>query len=201
MKFLAKINRGLILTAVVIIGLAIYLISLNISQINATPEIKSICLDYIKTATSYTMLPEQYRKEKPDITSSGLSSYIDKMTTDIKAFYPDNEQTYKYQLKAFQTSFELQVKGQSVVFSYKKDFSKFSEIVFDGDTAKVSIITNSSIDSVSAVTGQRGTVSGQTNDTITLQKISGKWKIIYADLPQPNQQGQPGSFKSGVAYS
>ncbi|NJD02434.1 MAG: hypothetical protein FIA99_07530 [Ruminiclostridium sp.] len=196
MKFLAKINRGLILSVFVLTVVVIYLVTLSISHAAVIPKIKEVCTNYINTEISYKMLPEKYRKEKPDMPQNELDKYIVEMAMDIKAFYTDNEQTYKYLIDRNKADLENQSKGIGIIFSYKKDIADYKNIVFDGNTVTVTILTNSSFDGpdITAPGMQRGNVSAQTNDTILLQKTDEEWKIIYADLQQPikNGMGNPG---------
>ena len=104
MKILKKINRGLILTVIVVIGVAVYLGCLGSAQAADREEIISICEDYIKAETGYSMLPEKYRKENPEIPEQELDAYINEAKTELKKFYVDNENTYKYLLERIESS-------------------------------------------------------------------------------------------------
>ena len=198
MKFWAKINRGLVLTILALFAVVVYLIVLQVSHNAARPEIESICKSYVKTAVNYSMLPQKYRKASPAMPQSELDSYLSDMQNDIKAFYPDNEQTYKYVINQYTASLENQAKGINMVYSYTKDVSSFSGLNFNGSTVIVSIVTDTNYTGAAVNTGSTVTgagsdtftpVSGQTTDTITLQKIDGKWMVVYADLQQPAQGG------------
>jgi hypothetical protein len=188
MKFLAKLNRGAVLSIAVLLAVVIYLIALQLSHNAARPEIESICRNYIKTSVDYTMLPQKYRVDKPSIPQSELDSYIAKMGNDIKAYYPDNEQMYKYVINTFKTSLQNQAKGNGTVFSYTKDVSYFKKLAFDGNSVTVTIVTNSSFDGPanSGTGAARTAVSTQTTDTITLQKTGDKWYVVYANLQKPS---------------
>lgn len=187
MKFLAKINRGLILTVVIVAAIAIYLIAQSISQADEKPKIKDVCQQYINTAISYSQLPENYRKANPEIPQAELDKYIADMSKDLKAFYTDKEETYKGVIERNKEYLENQAKGVGVVYSYTKEIKEYENFVFDGDTVTVSIGTNSVFDGsdISSPLSPRGKVTGKTVDTITLQKVDGEWKVIYAFLEQP----------------
>ncbi|HEY5586121.1 MAG TPA: hypothetical protein VIK78_16725 [Ruminiclostridium sp.] len=191
MKFLSKINRGLILMSVVLIAVAIYLMAQSMSQAEAKPKIKDVCQQYIDTAIIYKQLPEKYKKENPEIPQAELDKYIDDMTKALKAFYTPNEQTYKYEIERYKANLESQAKGEGVVFSYKKDIAEYKNFIFEGNTVTVTILTNSVLDgpNISLPGTPRESIATQTTDTITLQKNAGEWKIIYADLPEPMKQG------------
>ena len=204
MKFWAKVNRGLIVIVAVAAAVAVYLVGLYFSQSSARPRIETICRNYIKTAVGYSMLPEKYRDGSVKITSSGLSGYEADMEKDIGAFYPAGGSTSKYVLSQYKASLENQAKGKNLVYSYTKKIDSFSSFSFSGSTVTVSILVNTSYNGPSSAanidTGVTATVgsgystpvSGQTTDTVTLQKTGGKWYVVYADLQQP---------VSGAAYS
>jgi hypothetical protein len=187
MKFLSKINRGLILTVLIIVAIVIYLVAQSISESKVTPKIKEVCQQYINTAINYSQLPEKYRKTDPEMPKAELDKYIENMTSDLKAFYTNNEQTYKSIVQRYKEDLENQAKGIGVVYSYKKDIKDYEDIIFDGNTVTVTIDTNSVLDGPNNLMpgAPREKVSAQTVDTITLQKTDGEWKVIYAFLQQP----------------
>ena len=55
MKFLKKINKGLVLTILVLLGLIIYLINVEVTRNKVKPEIEKICKEYID---EYLKMPE-----------------------------------------------------------------------------------------------------------------------------------------------
>lgn len=195
MKFLTKINRGLILTSVILIVIFIYLFAQSAAEARVKPEIKDLCQKYINTEISYKMLPEKYKKENPDMPQAELNKYIDDMRKAIKAFYTDNEQSYKYVIDRNKTDLESQAKGIGVVYSYKKDITEYKAFTFEGKTVTVTILTNSVLDGPSTPGAPRESIAAQTTDTITLQETDGQWKIIYADLQQPMIQSDNGTVK------
>lgn len=202
MSFFLKINRGLILTVVIVLATTGYLVVNGVAQSTAKPEIKTLCEKYIKTAISYKMLPQNYRKENPAVPKAELDKYVDDMTRDLKAFYSNNEQTYKYTIADYKKSLENQAKGIGVIYNFTKEISDYKDFVFDNDTVTVTITTNTFFDGM-PVTGNtpskfmqgaegRQNITTQTTDTITLQNVSGKWKVLYADLVNPVSGGMQG---------
>lgn len=187
MKLFKKINRGLIVTTVVLAAVVIYLVTLWIAQGKEKPVVEEICQKYINTAVSYEMLPEKYRKDTPDINKEELDSYISSMTTDLKAFYTDKEQTYKHLIDRNKSDLENQAQGIGVVYKYQKDIKEFKDFAFEGNSVTVTILTDTVLDgpNIYSAGSPRENISAQTTDTITLQKTDGKWKIIYAYLQPP----------------
>ena len=58
MKFLKKINKGLVLTILVLLGLIIYLINVEVTRNKEKPEIEKICKEYIDIIDEYLKMPE-----------------------------------------------------------------------------------------------------------------------------------------------
>ncbi len=183
MKFFSKINRGLVLLIILVLGVAIFLVIQSNYQSRETPKIKEVCQQYINTVIDYKQLPQHYRKANPEIPQNELEKHIQAMTDDIKAFYTDNVQTYKTVIKDYKSDLENQARGIGVVYNYKKEIKDYENIIFNGDNVTVSIITNS----VREDSELKQRASSQTTDTISLQKVNGQWKVIYADLLEPMQ--------------
>lgn len=194
MNYLSKINRGAILTTLVILGIASYLIATAAVQNKEKPVIKQICEAYIQEEVSYNMLPDSYRKDDPDMNASALDDYIAEMEKDIIAYYPDNEQYYKYLIASRTADLTAQANGNGVVFQYTKTILRYDSITFDGDTAEVGMTCSTTIETKSS--GMSGSslndkFTEDMTDNIILQKIDGKWKVLYASINRPygNQYG------------
>ena len=205
MTFFKKINRGLILTVVVLLITATYLVTNAIAQSAAKPEIKIICANYIKTAISYKMLPQNYRKENPQMPKAELDKYIEYMSKDLNEFYTSYEQTNKFTVNEYKASLENQAQGKGIIYNYTKEISSYKDFAFKDDTVNVTIITNSSFDGAVDISGNNGpksmpstsdrqNISSQTTDTITLQKVNGTWKVLHADLVLPDK----GDSQNGI---
>lgn len=200
MKWFSKINRGAILTAIVIFGVVVYLVGLSISQKSNIPEIKKICSEYIENHVKYSMLPEGQRKKTPDITEKELSNFVKEMESDISKYYPKGEQYSKLALNELNVSLQHQAGGQNVVLAYEKEILDFSKFVFKEDTVTVTILTDSSIERTdrNELGDTQDKVRSETVDKIILIKTDGEWKIINADISSPgnkNQEYNPDFYK------
>lgn len=196
MNYLKKINRGLLLTAVILLGIAIYLVVQSAWQNTEKTKIESVCRQYIDTAVKYGQLPEMYRKDKPDMPQKELEDYISNMTAEFGTFYQKGDLNLKSVINRSKASLEDQAAGKGVIFSLKKDILEFSDFIFEGKTVVAGIKSNTVLDGPSAsVPGTpRASTSAQTSDTITLRKTDGEWKIVYADLQLPvNNNMVPGT--------
>ena len=59
MKVLKKINKGLILTIIVVVVLVIYLIGVEKQRDSDKTEIKNTCQEFLGFIDRYTVLPEE----------------------------------------------------------------------------------------------------------------------------------------------
>lgn len=196
MRLLWKINRGLILTVLVIIAVATCLTVQAVSFNSAKPEIQEICKDYIKTVTDYAMLPSQYRTDKPNITQAALDTYLAHMNDAIETFYSTNTQASKYVVSSMKVSLKNQANGTGVVYSYKKEIRTVESMNFNENSVTVTMLVNTSYDgpNSASVAGERIAASAQTTDTITLQKSDGKWNIVSANLQLPTNNDNQGAM-------
>lgn len=62
MKLLKKINKGLVLTVIVLLALIIYIVTVEISRNNEKPNIETACKNYIETINKYSVFPENLHK-------------------------------------------------------------------------------------------------------------------------------------------
>lgn len=194
MRILSKINRGVILTVVVLVGVAGYLIGLEAMHSSARKEIQQICEKYVAAELQYYMLPQAYRTESPQISEQELERYMTAMRDELKGFFVDNEQTYRYKLKELEENLTAQSKGEGVVYEYKKEIVRY-KIEFDGNTASVTLTSTTTYDgpvsSYSSKTGasSRQTLTGEVTDRLSLQRVNGEWKLTYAALYLPDAGG------------
>ena len=195
MKLLRKINRGLILTVFLISGVIVYLVLTESAQNAAKPVIQRICADYIQKASDYAMLPQQYHLEKPEISESALNDYIEKMKNDMMSFYPSNTTASKYLVNDMELKLRNQSKGEGVVYSFKKKIETFKSMDFNGQSVTVEIADDTNYDGPSTLSSSvRMAISQNTTDTIMLQKISGRWKVVSANLQLPSDESEKISY-------
>ena len=195
MKVLAKINRGVILTVVVLLGVAAYLIGLEVMHSSARKEIGALCEEYIQAELRYHMLPEEYRGATPGMTEAELDGYIAQMKEDLTPYYVDNEQTYRYLFNSLEESLRNQAQGYDVTYELTKDIMK-TEITFDGDKASVDLFCYTTMkgtaayapDVAASTTTRDSSASGETLDTLYLQRVDGEWKLTYSNLTVPYAQ-------------
>ncbi|MHB1454914.1 MAG: hypothetical protein ACYCYM_13305 [Saccharofermentanales bacterium] len=190
MKWLSKINRGAILTAFVLLCVIGYLVVLSLIHSAQIPGIEQICEDYLADEIRYSMLPEDQRKDVPDMTETELASYLDEMEQAISAHYPDGEEYSKFAIKAKTADLTAQSEGQGIVYSYTKTIVDFTRYVFDKNTVTVSFLSDTTIET--AMTGKAGLpektkMTMEVNDQIILFRKDGEWHVIYAGITRPDK--------------
>lgn len=192
MKWLSKINRGAILTTFVLLCVIGYLVGLSLVHSGQIPGIEQICREYLADEVRYSMLPEDQRKDVPDMTAAQLTSFLDEMGQVISAYYPDGEEYSKFAIKAKVADLTAQSEGQGIVYSYSKTIKEFKGVVFDKNTATVSFLSDTTIETI--MTGKTGLtektkLTMEVNDQIILFKKDGEWHVIYASITRPDNNG------------
>lgn len=192
MKLLKKINRGAITSLLVLVAVIIYLVALNIAHNNAQPKIKEICEKYVQIETTYKMLPEKFRTEKPTISKAELAKYIEKMENDLNAFYPKAMQNDNLMLYGMKNMLNAQADGNSLIYDFQKTIVEYKSFAFDGDTVTVSFTTSNIYEAqdYNNPTAKARKISTETDDSLMLQKIDGQWKIVYPNLTTPTPEAK-----------
>jgi hypothetical protein len=192
MMNLKKWNRGAILSALVLLGVIVYLTVTGAMQNAEKPAIKAVCENYAQTEVGYKMLPEKYRTVTPTIPKADFDVYLADMEKDIKAFFPSDPESVKFTLDTLTASLTAQSKGTDVVLRFTKKIAKYTDILFEKDTVTV----NFNSDNVYESTGSAGgLLTGETQDTLILQKIGGFWKVVYSNLSVPYGNMYPAAGK------
>ncbi|MHB8963068.1 MAG: hypothetical protein ACYC5K_07915, partial [Saccharofermentanales bacterium] len=146
MKWLSKINRGAILTAVVILCVIVYLVALSIINSAQIPAIEQLCGEYLADEVRYSMLPEGQRKDVPDMTDAQLEEFLKEMSDAISSYYPEGEEYSRFAVKSKTADLIAQSAGQGIIYSYSKTIKDFTRYIFDKNTVTVSFTSDTSIE-------------------------------------------------------
>ena len=187
-QFLKKINRGIGLSVVIVIGIIIYLLVVAAVQAQEKPEIESLVSRYVAAEIKYSMLPVEQRQSDKPMTEAELSTYLDEMADEVIPFYLDNERIRDMAYERMANYLISQTEGYTpVVLEYEKNILSFESFVYDGSRVTVSFKTQSVIerpeDAISGMSG--GRIVGEVEDRMILEKVDGTWKVIYAGLSEP----------------
>jgi hypothetical protein len=183
MKFLRKINKGFILTILVLIALIIYLVQLEIQRNEEKPEIEKVCKEYIELVNKYS------NSQDVDIsTEEKEKEYISKIREEIKPYLIDNEYVLDSQSENLLYNLENAV-SQKVKTKVRK-IEKIKKYVFDGNEVTVTLNSSIEIEKYEDNEDEKEVINKKTydaEDTITLTKVDDTWKITYAELQDSDE--------------
>lgn len=194
MKALKKFNRGVIVTVIAVLCVSIYLIQLDIARNSEKPAIEKVVESYLKTYVNYNMLPENYRTSTPDVPQTVMDSYTAKMESDIKGYFAADDSSYKFITDMLKSNLQSQKTESTVIYSYDKTISKYTEFNYDNSTVTVTFETNSVYDGPDKNDQSLGRVklNAVTTDTVVLKKVDGEWKVVYSNINRPSQRNSLG---------
>lgn len=191
MKFLKKINIGLVLTIITILAVIIYLVSAENSRKGYKDEIKFACDSYISAINKYSVLPEDAQKIGIDSNSVNLDNFYNDMEKELKNVSA-SESSAKIQKLILEDWIKKDLLDTSnIMVGYDKKIVKILSYDFDGNQVTVTFnsrvtIREKYID-INPETGEQGEKSKESSydnksETITLEKKDDGWKVVYANL-------------------
>lgn len=201
MRYLKKINKGLVLTVIVLLILIIYLVAVEVGRNADKPDIEKACKEYIATLDKYAVMPESVQKlygasdiENKASINDNVSKTIDnkmvELENELKSKMIDNELAVKMQKDAVSSYVKNNNNVfETVVTAFNRDITKIKKFAFDDDQVTVTLDTKVSQDIKYLEFAETETKElSKKNDfnlqgeTITLKKVDGTWKVVYASL-------------------
>jgi len=182
-KILRKLNRGAIVTAVVLLAVAVYLVALNIAQQKDQKDIKTTCEAFLLADADWRVLPVDYENGQTRLPEEQFNQFLADMKSDKAKYYVANQAALDNDLIYLNETLHSQNEGMApLTTSFENRILKFSAISFDGNSVSVTVDTQVAIESLNFAAGETAPVrqSVRTSDSITLQKEDGIWKIVYA---------------------
>lgn len=193
MKGLKKLNLGLILTIIVVVGVIIYCVRTESSRKSAKNEINTVCNDFLEITDKYATLPEEMQVigiKKSDINLDDISS---KTENELKEKMISEDAAEIQNLILEQLLKDQLVDTSKVVTSFDRKISKIKSYEFDGNQVTVTFDSKISLKKKYKEQGNDSEkISEESFDvqgeTITLEKKDGNWKVVYANLTYTNPQ-------------
>lgn len=197
MNLLKKINKGLILTIIVLLILGIYLFVVESKRNAAKPEIEEVVKEYIAIVNKYSVVPEDMQKIQTPTSNEEfgkineemdkkVDEYLNKYEAELKEKMIDNKEVIEMQKDAMKDFLDnANNYFQEVVTKYNREIVKIRKYAFDEDQVTVTFETSTEIESKYLDEGNekvRKENHTSKDETITLQLVNGKWKVVYADL-------------------
>ena len=183
MKFIKKLNIGLVLAIIAILAVIIYSVNIENERKASKQEIKKSCEEFISITDKYYTLPENYQTIGEKSQDVDLTNYYTEMENELKT-KTINDSATKLQKTILTEYLKNQLVDTSkITVSFKREITKISEYKFDGNKVTIkqkykdiNIEDNTSKEKVNETTFDTE------GDTITLEQKDGVWKIVYADL-------------------
>lgn len=215
MKYLKKMNKGVVLTIIVLLILVIYLITLETSRNKEKPKIEEICKEYIELINKYAIAPENSQKlykteniskeetEKiKNQTRNEINKQLLELEKELDTKMIDNDLAKEMQINRLREYLENSNNPfESVITNFNKEITKIKKFEFDEDQVTVTFTSKVEEETKYLQESEEGTKElskkGNFNhgdETITLQKIDGAWKMVYADL----MYADPSSYNMGM---
>ena len=199
MRYLKKINKGVVLTIIVIGILVIYLIGVEAKRNAEKPNIEKVVKDYFSFFNEYSVLPADNQKLETKIKNEEEAKKIDeKLDSEIKDQLERFEENVKTRMIDNKTAIDIQ-KGilegilsegndlkQSITTKYNREITKIKKYEFDENQVTVTFDSNIEIeikylDSNNKERIKKDTQKNQ-DESITLNYENESWKVVYTDL-------------------
>ena len=183
MKVLKKINKGLILTIIVLAALLIYISGVEKQRKADKPDIRKACEDFILLTDKYVVLPEDMQKS--EVSEEKVNEYVNQMKSDVEKVMISNTEAVKIQKQVIENNLRNGYDALDVRIKMSRKIKKINGYEFDGNQVTVKLkdqveIVTKVFDEIDS-TKETETFDAS-NDEIILQKIDGKWKIVYSNL-------------------
>ena len=185
MKFLKKINKGLILTVIVLVVLILYFNNLEKQRDKDKPDIKKACEDFIELTDKYSVLPVELQTLQDNIPEEKVDDYIKQMKKDLADVMIDNQESINIQQKILEENLKNGYNVLEVRTNLSRKIQKVSSYQFENNQVTVSLRDNVE-ETIKTSDGleeyDKNNEFEASEDEIVLQKVDGKWKIVYANL-------------------
>lgn len=183
MKVLKKINKGLILTIIVLAALLIYISGVEKQRNADKPDIRNACEEFIALTDKYVVLPEDMQKS--EVSEEKVNEYVNQMKNDVEKVMISNTEAVKIQEQVIENNLRDSYNALDARSKMSRKIKKINGYEFDGN--QVTVKLNNQVEIVTKVFDEIDSTKetetfDASNDEIILQKIDGKWKIVYSNL-------------------
>lgn len=173
--FWKKINRGVAVTAVLIIGVIIYLVALEAVRAADKPNIEKTCRSYIEDVINSYMLPVQYRSGETKISDSELNDYVASAKENIKKHCIEGNIMQADNCEGFLRD---QAGSGVIIETLEKEFVRIESLNYNKNTVEVRLNYRTRF----RMSGSEKDELATTSETVFLQKIDNEWKVTYSTI-------------------
>ncbi len=185
MRLLRKINKGLILTIIVLVLLVTYCICVEKQRNADKTEIKKVCEKFINLADKYVVAPEKMQNTSQELSSANEEEIQKNLNNELKEIMINNPEAIEIQSSTIMEALKNGYTDKKMKIKNERTITKISNYEFDGNQVEVTF--NSTLN-VAYKYIDNGSEKEKTNtfnnssELITLQKVDGKWKVVYSNL-------------------
>lgn len=188
MKILKKINKGLLLTIIVLVALITYLTNVEKQRESDKEDIKKVCEEYIAFTDKYVVLPEDMQTFTGKISKENEEKLKKQLKEELEKQMINNDEAieiqYEYLLDELKNGYKIE---NEVRTKNKRTITKISSYEFDDDQVTVTLRTTieSTYKYIEETTGaekERQNTISNIDDEIILQKVDGQWKVVYSNM-------------------
>ena len=185
MRLLRKVNKGLILTIIVLILLVTYCICVEKQRNADKTEIKKVCEKFINLADKYVVAPEKMQNTSQELSSANEEEIQKNLNNELKEIMINNPEAIEIQSSTIMEALKNGYTDKKMKIKNERTITKISNYEFDGNQVEVTF--NSTLN-VAYKYIDNGSEKEKTNtfnnssELITLQKVDGKWKVVYSHL-------------------
>ena len=131
----------------------------------------------------YVVLPEDMQKS--EVSEEKVNEYVNQMKSDVEKVMISNTEAVKIQKQVIENNLRDSYNALDVRSKVSRKIKKINGYEFDGNQVTVKLkdqveIVTKVFDEIDS-TKETETFDAS-NDEIILQKIDGKWKIVYSNL-------------------
>lgn len=203
MKILKKINKGLILTILVLVVLIIYFVNLEKQRDKDKPDIKKACEEFISFTDKYAVLPEELQTLQNEIPEEKVEDYIIQMKKDLTNFMIDNPEAINIQQKSLEYNLKSGYDVLQVRTKLSRKIQKISSYQFENN--QVTVMLEDNIEEIVKTSdgNKEYTKSNEVSvneDEIILKKVDGNWKVVYANLQFADNPNYYNGVRETVMY-
>lgn len=137
MKVLKKINKGLILTIIVLAALLIYISGVEKQRNADKPDIRKACEDFILLTDKYVVLPEDMQKS--EVSEEKVNEYVNQMKSDVEKVMISNTEAVKIQKQVIENNLRNGYNALDVRIKMSRKIKKINGYEFDGNQVTVKL--------------------------------------------------------------
>ena len=191
MRFIKKINLGLILAIIAITAVVVYSVNVESGRKSAKEDIKKACEEFINLTDKYSILPTEYQVVGVQNANVDLNNFYSEMKGELNKV-TNTEASANIQKTILSEVLENQMLNTTnITTNFNREITKISSYEFDGN--QVTVTFNSKItikqkyNDVNVETGELSEKIKENSfeskgETIILEQKDGKWKVVSANL-------------------